>query len=156
MISTKLFSTEIQGVVIQPLIYHKDERGWLIELFRNDELLENIRPAMGYISTTFPGVTRGPHEHRHQTDLFAFLSGQFELRLWENRPGLAEINETHLLGENYPTLVLIPPGVVHVYKNISQQDAFVLNFPNQLYGGHKRSGPIDEIRYEDGSHPRFK
>ncbi len=156
MISTKLFQTKIQGVLIRSLMPYEDERGSLIELFREDEFLEQFKPAMGYISTTFPDVIRGPHEHHYQTDLFAFLSGQFELNLWENRPGLTQIHETHFLGEKHPAIVLIPPGVVHAYKNISDQHAFVLNFPDQLYAGYKRSGPVDEIRYEDASHPRFK
>ena len=151
-----LIATKIHGVKIQPLKAHHDERGWLMELFRDDERIENMRPVMGYLSTTFPGVARGPHEHHHQTDLFAFLFGEFELRLWENRSNFTKQDEIYVVGEREPVRVGVPPGVVHAYKNIGSKDAFVLNFPDQLYAGYGRSEPVDEIRYEDFSHPRFK
>ena len=67
--------SEIEGVLIRPLKRYTDSRGWLIEVLREDELPEEFVPAMGYISLTHPGVARGPHEHRDQTDGFAFLSG---------------------------------------------------------------------------------
>ena len=57
---------QIEGVEIIPLERHSDQRGWLAELYRSDEVNGNMAPAMGYISITKPGVSRGPHEH---TDL---------------------------------------------------------------------------------------
>jgi len=62
---------EIQGVQIRRLSRFEDHRGWLAELFRHDELPEQYHPVMAYVSQTLPGVARGPHEHREQTDLFA-------------------------------------------------------------------------------------
>ncbi|MBI1755654.1 MAG: dTDP-4-dehydrorhamnose 3,5-epimerase family protein [Fimbriimonas ginsengisoli] len=141
--------TEFEGVVLKSLKPHTDPRGWLIELFRDDELPEGFEPTMGYVSTTRPGVARGPHEHSDQTDLFVFLSGAFELHLWENRPGLPERHEVHRVGVDDPTFVTVPPGVVHAYRNAGDADAFVLNFPNRLYAGWGRKEPVDEIRHED-------
>ena len=141
--------SKMPGVLIRDLREYKDSRGWLVELFRNDELDEEIYPVMGYISMTHAGVARGPHEHRDQTDGFAFLSGTFRLTLWENRPGLPKLKETYEVGQNNPVYVVVPPGVVHVYENIGTGDATVLNFPNQLYAGKNKSEPVDEIRHED-------
>lgn len=139
----------IEGVIIRKLRRHTDVRGWLTELFRDDELPDDFRPAMGYISVTHPGMARGPHEHRDQADAFCFLSGTYRLHLWENRPGRAKQSETFTIGEANPTFILIPAGVVHGYRNIGREDAFVLNFPNRLYAGWNRKDPVDEIRYED-------
>lgn len=50
---------EINGVVIQPLKVFRDSRGWLIELFRQDELAQERWPVMTYVSQTLPGVVRG-------------------------------------------------------------------------------------------------
>src|SRR5215218_6092653 len=76
----------IEGVVIRPLRKFVDERGWLAELFRHDELAEDFYPAMAYISVTEPNVLRGPHEHVAQADLFCFIgTGNFKLRMWDNR-----------------------------------------------------------------------
>jgi dTDP-4-dehydrorhamnose 3,5-epimerase len=140
---------DIEGVILRPLKRHTDARGWLIELFRDDELPEAFRPVMGYISLTYPGVARGPHEHRDQTDGFAFLSGRFEITLWENRPGKERVKQVILAGEENPIFLLVPPGVVHAYRNVGETDAFVLNFPDRLYAGWGRKEPVDEIRHEE-------
>ena len=77
---------EIEGVVMRPLKVFNDSRGWLVELFRQDELVQEWWPVMTYVSQTLPGVTRGPHEHVDQTDGFAFLGpSDFKLFLWDIR-----------------------------------------------------------------------
>ena len=58
----------INGVIVRPLSRFNDSRGWLIELFRVDEWPAEFHPVMAYISSTLPGVTRGPHEHVDQAD----------------------------------------------------------------------------------------
>lgn len=141
--------SSIEGVEIRSLRRYVDSRGWLMELFRSDETAEGVFPEMGYISVTHPGVARGPHEHRDQTDTFCFVSGVYELTIWENRSGRSKRKEIHRLGEDNPAYVVIPPGVVHAYRNVGDSDAFVLNFPNRLYAGWGRSEPVDEIRHEE-------
>src|ERR1051325_7875723 len=77
---------EIKGVVVNSLTKAFDSRGWLAELFRHDRLEAEFFPAMAYISSTNPGVTRGPHEHVDQADFFCFLGpSNIKLRLWDNR-----------------------------------------------------------------------
>ena len=142
-----------EGVVIKSLKSYGDVRGYLTELFRSDELPEGFLPGMGYISVTHPGISRGPHEHVHQTDLFAFVDGEYELRLWENRDGFEPWEIRITVGVGNPSAVIVPPGVVHGYKNVGDQDAYVLNFPDKLYGGQNRSEPVDEIRHEEINSP---
>lgn len=141
--------SSIEGVIVLPLKQYMDSRGWLMELFRADELPEGFHPAMGYISLTHPNITRGPHEHREQTDGFAFLSGRFEITLWENRPSRMRTKQVIVAGEENPIFLIVPPGVVHAYRNVGDHDAFVLNFPNRLYAGWGRKEPVDEIRHEE-------
>src|SRR5512138_3505912 len=112
---------EIEGVVLRKLRKFADARGWLSELFRKDELPPEFRPEMSYVSITAPGVTRGPHEHAEQTDLFAFLGpSNFKLRMWDNRPDSSTVGvvSTIIVGEDNPVSVLIPKGVVHAYQNV--------------------------------------
>ncbi|MGD0897572.1 MAG: dTDP-4-dehydrorhamnose 3,5-epimerase family protein [Thermoguttaceae bacterium] len=142
----------IDGVVFRPLKPHADPRGWLIELVRDDELPGEHRPAMLYLSLTLPGVARGPHEHRQQADLFAFVGpGDFKLYLWDSRRDSPTYHhkQTAVVGESNRQAVLVPPGVVHAYQNVSGAAGLVLNAPNRLYGGWGRSEPVDEIRHED-------
>ena len=141
--------TELEGVIIKPIRRFTDPRGWLTELYRDDELPAGFSPAMGYISVTHAGHSRGPHEHRDQSDGFCFLSGMFRLTLWENRPDREKRKEVLEVGEANPVFVTVPPGIVHAYQNIGPSDAFVLNFPDRLYGGRNKREPVDEIRHED-------
>lgn len=139
----------IPGVVIRPVKRFTDPRGWLMELYRDDELPEGFAPVMGYISLTHPGVARGPHEHRDQTDGFVFLSGSYEVTLWENRPGHERVKQVIPAGEANPIFLVVPPGVVHAYRNVGTEDAMVFNFPDQLYAGRGKKEPVDEIRHEE-------
>ncbi|MFA5754381.1 MAG: dTDP-4-dehydrorhamnose 3,5-epimerase family protein [Patescibacteria group bacterium] len=139
----------IQGVTIKPLVKNTDERGWLAEVFRRDEL--DFDPAMSYVSLTNPGVVRGPHEHAFQSDCFIFLGpGNFRLYLWDRRetsPTKGETVEIEV-GEDNPSLVIVPPGVVHGYKCVSDRPALSINFPDRLYKGIGKKEEIDEIRWE--------
>ncbi len=142
----------INGVRFALLPVYKDPRGWLCETFRSDWLPAPPLPAMTYISLTLPGQTRGPHEHRTQTDIFVFFgSNPFLVYLWDNRPA-SPTYKKHLrltAGEESPALLIVPPGVVHAYKNIGNLPGYVLNHPDRLYRGPGKKEPADEIRYED-------
>jgi len=140
----------IEGVTIKPLGKYEDERGWLTEIYRNDET--TTQPVMGYVSATKPGVARGPHEHVDQTDVFVFIGpGSVELNLWDRREDSATKGE-HMkivVGEENPTMAIVPPGVVHAYKCVSEKDAWCINLPNQLYKGENKKDEVDEIRWEN-------
>lgn len=143
---------EIKGVVVRKLGRAMDSRGWLAELFRNDELDGEFFPAMAYISATNPGVTRGPHEHWDQADLFCFIGpSNFKLRMWDNRKESATFGcvTTVVVGQENPSSVLVPAGVVHAYQNIGNAEGIVINCPNRLYKGAGRKEAVDEIRHED-------
>ena len=143
---------EIDGVVVRDLRRFNDDRGWLTELFRHDELASEFFPAMAYLSATRPGVKRGPHEHVDQADLFCFLGpSNFKMRMWDNRPDSTTFNHmmTLIVGADDPKSVLVPKGVVHAYQNVGDEDGIVINCPNRLYAGENRREPVDEIRHED-------
>ncbi len=147
--SSAEIETPIPGVITKQLNKWADSRGWLVELFRDDELPDGFEPTMGYLSVTHPGVPRGPHEHRDQSDGFVFLSGTFEITLWENRGDREKIKQVIIAGAENPIFLVVPPGVVHAYRNIGSEDAFVLNFPDRLYAGWAKKEPVDEIRHEE-------
>jgi len=142
----------IEGVVVKALKKYSDKRGWLSELFREDELDPQFIPAMCYISSTEPGIARGPHEHRDQADYFCFVGpSTFRIYLWDNRPNSSTYRRTMVFdaGENAPQSVIIPAGVVHAYKNVGSVQGWVINLPNKLFAGRARKEPVDEIRHEE-------
>jgi dTDP-4-dehydrorhamnose 3,5-epimerase len=158
---------EIAGVIWKPLKKYHDPRGWLCELFRDDELPPELHPAMAYISMTEPGVARGPHEHVDQADYFCFLGpSQFKVYLWDARPASPTHGnkQVEIVGEERPMALVVPAGVVHAYKNVGGVSGIVFNAPNRLYKGWHRKGwmptlpplptlppgaGVDEIRHED-------
>ena len=150
---------EIDGVIIKDLVKYKDGRGWLVELFRRDMIDEEVFPEMSYISMTYPDVVRGPHEHREQTDYFCFIGpSMFKMVMWDKRKESATYKNKLILkiGENDPKMVIVPPGVVHGYKNIGSDPGLVINLPNKLYAGWDRKEKVDEIRHEDDPNSPFK
>ena len=144
---------EIKGVIIEELINFNDERGFLVETLRIDNLPDDLRPVMSYISYTRPGIARGPHEHLKQTDIFCFIGpGNFKVKLWDNRKESDNYGNCLEVigGKDNPIKVIVPPGVVHGYKNISKEtDGMVLNYPDKLYRGWDKKEEVDEIRHED-------
>jgi dTDP-4-dehydrorhamnose 3,5-epimerase len=149
---TQFAAGTIEDVIVYPLKKYFDDRGWLAELFRHDDLAEEFYPVMSYISFTKPGVQRGPHEHVDQADLFCFIGPSiFNMRIWDNRPDSPTFNfmMSFDAGETAPLAVVVPKGVVHGYKNIGGVDGMVINCPNRLYMGEGKIEPIDEIRHED-------
>ncbi len=142
----------IEGVIIKPLKKYVDERGWLVEVFREDELPPEYFPVMGYVSITKPGIARGPHEHVGQADNFAFIGpSTFKIYLWDNRRDSPTFGTKNAIqaGEEVPCTVIIPPGVVHAYKNIGALPGMVINNPNRLFGGRNKREQVDEIRHEN-------
>lgn len=145
-------SGDIHDVVINSLKKYHDDRGWLIELFRHDELDKEFYPAMTYISQTKPGAARGPHEHVDQADYFCFIGpSNFKIYLWDSREDSPTYNKkmTVIGGEENPISMIVPKGVVHAYKNIGDIDGIVFNAPNRLYAGENKKEEVDEIRHED-------
>ena len=150
---------DIQGVRVRPLRKHQDSRGWLSEIFRTDELDADLMPVMSYVSETLPGATRGPHEHRSQTDYFCFLGpSTFQLVLWDNRPNSPSYRcrQEMFVGEEKPCVVVVPEGVVHAYRNVGDEPGWVINCPNRLYAGRERKEPVDEIRHEADPNTLFR
>jgi dTDP-4-dehydrorhamnose 3,5-epimerase len=147
----------IQGVVIKPIKKNFDDRGWLAEIFRRDEF--DFDPLMSYVSLTNPGVIRGPHEHVAQSDCFVFFGpGNFRLYLWDRREKSLTFKEVFEIevGEDNPSLVIIPPGVVHGYKCISDLPALSINLPDKLYKGINKAQEVDEIRWEKDPESPYK
>lgn len=147
----------IDGVIVKKIEKFRDRRGWLAETFREDEA-GAFRPVMSHVSMTRAGVARGPHEHLEQTDYFVFLGpGNFRVVLWDNREDSPTYKSRMAfdVGEANPCIIIVPPGVVHGYKNIGTADGFIINYPDRLYAGRGKKEPVDEVRHEDDVNSSF-
>ena len=147
----------IQGVIIKNISEFEDDRGWLKEIYRKDS--DNFQAVMSYISYTKFNVARGPHEHKHQSDFFVFIGpGDFELFLWDNREDSPTFEKEMKLvvGESNKVSIIVPPGVVHGYRSITEKGSISINLPDKLYAGENKQQEVDEIRYESDPNSKFK
>ena len=149
----------IDGIIWRPLKIFQDARGWLCELYRHDDIAAEHHPVMAYVSMTEPGVARGPHEHIDQTDYFCFIGPSiFRVYLWDSRKDSPTYlrREVRDVGEGDPFALIVPPGIVHAYRNVGPVQGIVTNAANRLYKGWDRKEPIDEIRHEERAESIFR
>jgi dTDP-4-dehydrorhamnose 3,5-epimerase len=133
----------IEGVEVKKLVTNADERGALTEIVRNDEPFF-VTFGQCYVSVSYPGVIRAWHYHKKQTDYFCCIKGMIKVPLYDGREGSAthgEINE-FFIGERNLAVVKIPIGVMHGFKVVGDEPAYLLNFPTEPY---RRDDP-DEYR----------
>ena len=124
----------IKGVKIKKLKVIPDERGRLMEILRCDE---EIFKKFGqiYMTTNYPGVVKAWHYHKKQTDNVCCLKGMIKIALYDAREGSptkGELNE-FFVGEHNPCLVVIPNGVYHGWKCISETESIVISAPTEPY-----------------------
>ena len=126
----------IDGVEVRDLRVNADERGHLVEVFREDWELYDPEPAMAYYSMTYPGVIRAWHRHiRGQVDHFTCPSGRIKIGIYDDREGSPTAGEveTYVVGEHEQRLVRIPGACWHGFKAIGDTPAILMNFPTNCY-----------------------
>ncbi len=124
----------IDGVKTKALKRIPDERGYLMEMFRSD-WPEFDTFGQAYITAVYPGVVKGWHYHKLQTDNFICVAGMAKVVLYDGRkdsPTHGEVNE-FFIGELNPELVVIPAGVYHGFKGISESTTLIVNIPTRTY-----------------------
>ena len=144
----------IDGVKVRKLRHIPDERGYLMEMLRSD-WEEYERFGQVYITAVYPGVVKGWHYHKIQTDHFICVHGMAKVVLYDGREGSpthGEVNE-FFMGWQSPTLLKIPPGVMHGFKGISQEMALIVNVPTELYNyeqpdEYRLPAHTDQIPYD--------
>jgi dTDP-4-dehydrorhamnose 3,5-epimerase len=103
----------------------------------------------------YAGVVKGWHYHRKQTDHFVCVRGMAKVVLYDSRedsPTHGQIQE-FFIGERNPTLVKIPPMVMHGFKAVGNEMAMIINFPTELYDyqdpdEHRVAWDSPEIPYD--------
>ena len=124
----------IDDVQIKKLKVIPDERGRLMEILRNDDsCFTNFGQV--YMTTTLPGVVKGFHYHKTQTDQICCVYGMIKLVLFDVRKD-SETKDNLLelfIGRDNPTLVTVPNMVLHGWKCVSLEEALIINIPSCPY-----------------------
>ncbi|HEY4687190.1 MAG TPA: dTDP-4-dehydrorhamnose 3,5-epimerase family protein [Candidatus Subteraquimicrobiales bacterium] len=144
----------IEGVKLKKLKVIPDERGRLMEILRVDEELFQ-KFGQVYMTTTSPGVIKGWHLHKIQTDNIVCLKGMIKLALYDPRQESRTKNGVNefFIGEHNPVLIQVPKDVYHGWKCISESEAIVINCPTEAYDyeqpdEHRLSYDTDKIPYD--------
>jgi dTDP-4-dehydrorhamnose 3,5-epimerase len=104
----------IVGVALARLEIHTDDRGALFEAFRASAL--RGRPTVqANVTSSRPGVLRGLHFHRYQSDYWVPLDGRALVGLYDLRAGSPTRGRgaTISLDAGDPHALYIPAGVAH-------------------------------------------
>jgi dTDP-4-dehydrorhamnose 3,5-epimerase len=152
----------IEGVKIKNLKVVPDERGWLMEILRCDDPMFTSFGQV-YITTAYPGVVKGWHYHKKQTDNFTCIKGMMKVALYDGRkdsPTFGTLMEL-FSGEKNPILISVPPLVYHGFKAIGTETAYFLSVPTHPYNYSEPDEfrlPPDtkEIPYDWGLAPGLK
>jgi dTDP-4-dehydrorhamnose 3,5-epimerase len=130
----------IEGVVIVRLTAHADERGRLVETFRQEWL--PARPAMVQAtrSDSAAGVLRGLHYHRRQADYWYAPAGRLFVALYDLRRTSPTRGQSQTLdiGDGAEAGVYIPPGVAHGLQAMT--DATLMYLLDRYYDGSDEFG----------------
>jgi len=124
----------IEGVKQKKLKVIPDERGRLMEMLRSDDDIF-LKFGQAYMTTAYPGVVKGWHYHKVQTDNFIVVKGMMKIVLYDGRKEsktFGEVNE-FFLGEHNTTLLQIPNFVLHGFKCISDTEAICINLTTETY-----------------------
>lgn len=126
----------IKDVETRSLQVNTDERGHLVEMFREDWDEYDQEPAMSYFSMSYPGVIRAWHRHtRGQIDHFVCPQGRIKIGVYDDRDDSPTQDElaTFVIGEHNQQVVRIPGACWHGFKVIGNKQALLVNFPTKLY-----------------------
>jgi dTDP-4-dehydrorhamnose 3,5-epimerase len=102
------------GVELTALTMHRDNRGWLTEIFR-DEWRVGIEPLQWNVTMSEQNVLRGVHVHYRHEDYLVVLHGKISVGLYDVRPRSPTYRQTAMfeMSSDRLTAVRIPTGIMH-------------------------------------------
>lgn len=136
----------IQGVELEPLTIHPDDRGYFEEVFRVGKglagKLASARELQVSAALSYAGTIKALHFHLRQTDLWTPVMGLLQVVLYDLRMGSPTFGQSNTIysGVLRPLQILIPPGVGHGYKVVGSDPALLVYATDRFYD------PSDEGR----------
>ncbi len=117
------------NVEIKKLDIKKDERGWLAEILRPDDVkLKGFGQVL--VTVANPGKVKGNHYHKRKVEWYSVIQGDMELHLLDLNTKKREVKT---IGESNPVLVKINPGVAHAVKCVSKVPAVLLIYISESF-----------------------
>jgi dTDP-4-dehydrorhamnose 3,5-epimerase len=124
----------IEGVKIKKLTKHCDDRGFFMEILRDDDELMTKFGQTSY-TISHPGVIKAFHWHEKQDDIWFVASGMAQVVLYDMRKDSPTYKETQVIfaGEDSPSVIVIPVGVAHGYRVIGNKPVGLFYHTTESY-----------------------
>jgi len=116
---------------IKKLEIKTDQRGWLAEILRRENLYPG-REAFGqfFITTAHPGITKGHHYHLRKHEWFCVIKGRALLVLEDiDTKQRTEI----LMGEDNMVTVELPLRCAHAIRNTGEDMMYLLAYADEPF-----------------------
>jgi len=116
----------IESLISRPAV-HADERGKVYEI------MHGISSASGgqiFITTAYPGRSKGHHFHRRKTEWFCVVSGRGEMKLRE-----IETGDTATIPMTFddPIIIKIVPGLAHALINTGTETLTAVVISSEIF-----------------------
>ncbi|QRN41614.1 MAG: dTDP-4-dehydrorhamnose 3,5-epimerase [Neisseriaceae bacterium] len=151
MVTTMIENTSLPDCKLITPNVHKDNRGYFLETFRQNDYLKILNFNLVQINESFSyyGVIRGLHaqiEPFAQTKIIQVLSGKILDAVVDIRPNSITFGKTMtiLMNERQKQQLLIPEGFLHGYAVLSEC-ATIQYYVNAPYSPSHEIG----VRYDD-------
>ncbi len=110
-------------VEIEKVDVHRDERGWVSEVYSG---VENVEIRNIHLGTMKPGTIRGNHVHEQTGEWISFLQGPVQV-CWEEESNRLE----RVLHE--PSQLYFSPGVPHAFRNSGHETVTFAAYTDTRY-----------------------
>ena len=117
---------------IKKLQIHEDERGWLVELLKANEIEEPIKQI--HIASIKPGHVRGNHYHSKRMEWFFIVAGKAELSLHDIK---TKEKICFKLSSKEPKVITIFPNIAHTVKNVGKEMVYLVSAQSDIYNPKK-------------------
>lgn len=113
------------------------ENGFLIELFKEGE------KTVAYLSATYPGCFKGYHLHRIRAARYICIRGKMKIILYSSGK-----RQEYILSADKPQRLIIPPNIATGLLNISQEESWLINYPDPPYDPNLKDEQVEYTQEE--------
>lgn len=115
-----------------------DERGKFLKVIDGKENLLPDYTGEFYLTTAYPGKSRGSHYHLSANEWFTLMKGKCILKIVD--VGSKEQLEI-AMEATQPFTIFVPANVAHVFVNTGEEEFILAAYSDKIYD------PLDTIPY---------
>ncbi|MBI2723718.1 MAG: WxcM-like domain-containing protein [Chloroflexi bacterium] len=101
--------------------------GWLVELYKDGA------KTTAYLTAASAGAFKGYHLHRVRAARYVCIRGRMRIILYARAASGGWARQEHLLDASEPSRLFIPAGVATGLRNIGDEEAWLINYPDPAY-----------------------